>query len=126
MHNIKVSDLLVGKINENVKLLILTGKLLPDENNSFKAVAVDMENNEYILKMHTIFESWFLPYGPFTEYKFKNNIFIEVYSVEKLRELLKKEKFEEVNVTEIKALEILVKKLNILKYSDIEQSDNTL
>ena len=115
MHNIKVSDLLVGKINENVKLLILTGKLLPDSNNSFKAVAVDMHNKEYILKMHTPFQSWFLPNGPFTEYEYKDCNFVEVFAVEKLRELLKKEKYENISETELKALEILIKNVNILK-----------
>ena len=110
MHNIKVSDLLICKINGNVKLLVLTGKLLPDENNSFKAVAIDIEKKEYILKMHTPFDSWFLPNGPFTEYKINNDIFIEVFAVEPLRELLKKEKYDEVSLLEVRALQALVEK----------------
>ena len=126
MQNIRVSDLLYGKVHEENKILILTGKLKAIEGEKdILLVAIDLDGKEYELTMETIFSSYFITGGPFCEYKTQSATFLEVFANPKLMEILKKEKYDEISLTEVKALDMLVKKSpNLLKVS--EEKDNVM
>lgn len=124
MQNIRVCDLLIGKINDENRILILTGKLkAKQEENEIFLLAVDLDQNEYELTMKPIFESYFATGGPFSEYITKDKTFLEVFANPKLMEILKKEKYDEISLTEIKALDILVKKTSNLCKTELETNN---
>ena len=112
MQIIRVSDLLIGKINNLSRILILTGKLNTQANvKDIFYHAVDLDGNEYNFKMQPIAASYYLAGGPFGEYKQNDLIFHEVFPNKKLMDIIKKEKYDEISLNEVKALDLLVKKI---------------
>ena len=80
MQDIRVSDLLIGKINDENRIVVLTGKLnTKEEHKDIFFHAVDLDNNEYNFTMHPIFGSYFIAGGPFNEYQENDLKFYEVF-----------------------------------------------
>ena len=111
MQNIRVSDLLIGKINDENRIVVLTGKLntKAGENDIFYN-AVDLDGGEYNFSMQPITASYYTAGGPYSEYKQNDLTFTEVFANQKLMDIIKKEKYDEISLNEVKALDMLVKK----------------
>ena len=111
MQSIRVSDLLIGKINNLSRIVILTGKLNTKANDKdIFYHAVDLDGNEYNFSMQPITASYYIAGGPYNEYKQNDLTFNEVFANKKLLDVIKKEKYDEISLNEVKALDLLVKK----------------
>ena len=125
MQNIRVSDLLIGQINNTPQIVVLTGKLNTEAGvKDIFYNAVDLDGNEYNFTVQPITESYYTAGGPFSEYTQNCLTFYEVFANKKLMDVLKKDKYDEISLNEVKALDLLVKKtLNFKNCTDEKENE---